>query len=176
MVEINVMNNGENAVPEGSRQLEQKQQPEQQAQKRKQKYHSQLRRELSPPRTKEQRLKREDARKQNMFKVELSSLQTLHEPKKRVEELADQKAQDKMEVVLDKYTTAYVSRHPGKIEDFFAGQFADRKVAEKSRQVWKKITKNLEHFPTRLHIPSRQFGDIDGSDPSCPLQPDRKSL
>jgi hypothetical protein len=59
MVEINVrMNNGENVAPEGSRQPEQKQQPEQQAQKRKQKYHIQLRRELSPPRTKEQRLKK----------------------------------------------------------------------------------------------------------------------
>src|SRR3954462_10706965 len=103
MVEINVMNNGENAVPEGSRQLEQKQQPEQQAQNRKQKYHSQLRRELSPPRTKEQRVKREDTQKENKFKVDLSSL---HEPKKRVEELADkQQDQDKMLVVLDKYTT-----------------------------------------------------------------------
>src|SRR3954468_8499732 len=99
------MNNGENAVPEGSRQLEKKQQTEQQTQNRKQKYHSQLRRELSPPRTKEQRLKREDAQKENKFKVELSSLQSLHEPKKRVEELADQQQdQDKMQIVLDKYT------------------------------------------------------------------------
>src|SRR4051812_14164932 len=142
MVEINgSMNNGENVAPEGSRQQEQSELPERQANKRKQKYHSQLRRELSPPRTKEQRLKREDAQKENKFKVELSSLR---DPKKRVEELTDQQqAQDKIQIVLDKDTTAYVDRHPGKIEDFFAGQFADAKVREKSRQVWKKITKNL---------------------------------
>src|SRR3954453_6815016 len=145
MVEINgSMNNGENVVPEGSRQPEQKQRPEQQAKKRKQKYHIQLRREIFPPPTKEQRLKKEDTQKENKSKVELSSLQSLHEPKKRVEELADQQqAQDKIQIVLDKDTTAYVDRHPGKIEDFFAGQFADAKVREKSRQVWKKITKNL---------------------------------
>jgi hypothetical protein len=157
MVEINgSMKNGENAVPEGSRQPEQKQQPERQAKERKQKYHIQLRRELSPPRTKEQRLKREDTQKENKVKVELSSLQSLHEPKKPVEELADQQqAQDKMQVVLDKYSTAYVDRHPGKIEEFYAEQFADTKAAEKSRQVWKNITKNLaeahkQRLPTYL--------------------------
>jgi hypothetical protein len=48
-----------------------------------------------------------------------------------------------VQIVLDKYTTAYVSRHPRKIEDFFAEQFANTKVREKSRQMWEKVKKNL---------------------------------